>query len=506
MSAVLAANTNLNVLSSRVWAWVVAIFVIVIILTGGISIPSAGMLLFQSSISLAVLFLALFRLAGQGFPTRLAYWGAVLVCGAIGLLLLHLVPLPASVWTWFPGRELVQKNFELIGVSPGWSPLSLTPENTVADGIAMLPAIAAFLAVLSIKQRQVFWICGGIVVCAIASVALSLLQHLHGEDPTYYLYDVTPGVGVGIFNNRSFFAAQLYTSIPVLSAYAVTAQQKWHLKPILVVAAGIIYAGIILVGLSLSESRSGILLAMPAILFAVILAFSRPHETRRSTVTTMALIALMLGVLVLGQVSMAGLLRLTQIDPLTDYRAIIGKGSIELGLWQFPTGSGFGSFVPLYQLHETPEMMHAEFVNHAHNDWLELVIEGGAPALFLLVAFVFWYLFSLVRVWRYGQGGQTALFQRMASLVIPLLLMHSFLDFPLRTPALMVLFSLCCGIMVLQPDLAKGNFSSLRRAQPLKSGSGPVTAPERKSFQRPKTGFGAIKPSDQNGPDTDNLQ
>jgi exopolysaccharide production protein ExoQ len=262
----------------------------VIILTGGISMPSAGMLAFQSVISVILLALALFRLVVHGFPTRIAYWGALLICSAIGLLLLQLIPLPASVWMLFPGRELVQKNFELIGIAPGFSTLSLMPENTKADGIAMLPAIAAFLAVLSVSQRQVFSICGGIVVCSIASVGLSLLQHFHGEDPTYYLYDVTPGVGVGIFNNRSFFSAQLYTSIPILSAFAVTAQQKWHIKPILVVAAGIVYAGIILVGLSLSQARSGILLAMPGILFAVILAFSQPHEVKRGTATTVALV------------------------------------------------------------------------------------------------------------------------------------------------------------------------------------------------------------------------
>jgi O-Antigen ligase len=505
MSAVLAANTRINTLSASAWGWIVTVFVMVIILTGGISIPSAGMLAFQSVISAVLLVLALFRLAAQGFPTRIAYWGAILVCGAIGLILFQLVPLPASVWTLFPGRELVQKNFELMGIAPGFSTLSLMPEITKADGIALLPAIAVFLAVLSVSQRQVFWICGGIVACAIASVGLSLLQHFHGEDPAYYLYDVTPGVGVGIFNNRSFFSAQLYTSIPILSAFAVTAQQKWHIKPILVVAAGIIYAGIILVGLSLSQSRSGILLAMPAILFAVILAFSQPHEAKRGTATTVALMALLLGVLVLGQVSMAGLLRFTDVDPFTDYRTVIAKGSIDLGFWQFPIGSGFGSFVPLYQLHETPDMMHAEFVNHAHNDWLELVIEGGAPAILLLAAFVFWFLFCLIRVWRYGQGGQTALFQRMASLVIPLLLIHSFFDFPLRTPALMALFALCCGIMVLPPDLTKGSSKTTRKT-PSSGSTTPVSGNERKPFQRPKTGFGATRTSGQNDPGPDNLQ
>jgi O-antigen ligase len=208
-----------------------------------------------------------------------------------------------------------------------------------------------------------------------------------------------------------------------------------------------------------------------------------------------------LGVLVVGQAGMAGLLRFAEVDPVTDYRTVIAKGSIDLGIRQFPIGSGFGSFVPMYQLHETPEMMRAEYVNHAHNDWLELIVEGGAPALFLLVGFVIWYLYALVRVWRYGQGGQTALFQRMASLVIPLLLIHSLVDFPLRTPTLMVLFALCCGITVLQPDVARGNIKPSRRKQ-----SSEPEVGVSKSFQRPKTGFGAKRPGGQLGPDADHLQ
>jgi O-antigen ligase len=503
MSQALKVGQQKSHFWESLWPLVVTGFVVVITLSGGISIPQPKVLIFQSSASLIVLALALVRLAVLGFPTRLAVWGAVLLAATVGLVLFQLLPLPPWLWQLFPGRDLVLRNYALIGTLPGWAPLSLSPENTAADGIALLPAIAAFLAVLTVPQREMIWVCGCVVACAIVSVAMALLQHYHGADSTYYLYDAAEGIGVGTFNNRSFFAAQLYSSVPILSAFAVAAQNRWRLRPLLVGVAGIIYAAIILAGLSLSASRTGILLAMPAVLFAVILAYSRSSGTQRISSATMGVLALLLGFFVVGQASMVGLLRLTQIDPLTDYRTIISRNSFDLALQQVPTGAGFGSFVPLYQIHETPETMRPEYVNHAHNDWLELLIEGGIPALLLLAVFVAWYFAGLIRVWRYGQGSQTALFSRMASLVVPLLVLHSVVDFPLRTPALMVLFALCCGTMALQPEITKENFNPPRRGR---VASAAPPARERKPFQRPKAGFGAAGAIAPGVPDTENLQ
>jgi O-Antigen ligase len=485
---------------------VIAGYVTVLILGGGISIPTPWMVMFQSGLSLLVIGWALIRLAKQGFPTKLAFWGAVIAAGAIGLVLAQLLPLPPTIWQTFPSRDLVIRNYALIGELPGWSPLSLSPDGTSADGIALLPGLAAFLAVLTVNARQVFWIGAGIVTCAIISIGFSLLQHFDGGDSAYYLYDSAGGIGVGTFNNRNFFAAQLYTSIPILSAFAVAAQDRWRLRPILVLAAGIVYAGIILVGLSLSASRTGILLAMPAVLFGVILAYSRSSGPKHLSATTYGLIALLFGFFVVGQASVVGLLRLVQSDPLTDYRAVISKGSIELALRFVPTGGGFGTFVPLYQLQETPETMRPEYVNHAHNDWLELVIEGGGAAVILLAAFLLWFILSALRVWRYGQGGRTALFQRMASLVLPLLLLHSFVDFPLRTPALLILFALCCGIITLKPEILKSATPPGRSRKPPAAPVITNNPGERKPFRRPQTGFGASAPVNPGGASEDPLQ
>ena len=56
----------------------------------------------------------------------------------------------------------------------------------------------------------------------------------------------------------------------------------------------------------------------------------------------------------------------------------------------FPVGSGIKSFEPVFQLFERPHELTDELVNNAHNDWLELFLEGGIPAGLIMAAWLFW--------------------------------------------------------------------------------------------------------------------
>jgi O-antigen ligase len=53
----------------------------------------------------------------------------------------------------------------------------------------------------------------------------------------------------------------------------------------------------------------------------------------------------------------------------------------------WPWGSGFGTFVPVYAGYEKPAEISARYINRAHNDWLEMVLEGGIAVVILAGAF-----------------------------------------------------------------------------------------------------------------------
>ena len=95
------------------------------------------------------------------------------------------------------------------------------------------------------------------------------------------------------------------------------------------------------------------------------------------------------------------------------------------------------------------------FVNHAHDDWIELWLEAGVPGALIISAFLGWFLFRSFQVWvradrEWSVGG--IVFERAGSIIILLLLLHSVVDYPLRTTAMMAVFSVACGFLVTRPQ------------------------------------------------------
>ncbi len=83
-------------------------------------------------------------------------------------------------------------------------------------------------------------------------------------------------------------------------------------------------------------------------------------------------------------------------------------------------------------------------MNQAHNEPMQLTIEGGAPALGLLAAFAGWWLWSGVKVARReGPSGGKALAIAWVT-ATAILLASSLVDYPLRTPLLSALFAVAC--------------------------------------------------------------
>lgn len=109
-----------------------------------------------------------------------------------------------------------------------------------------------------------------------------------------------------------------------------------------------------------------------------------------------------------------------------------------------PFGSGFGTFAQAYRLHEDPDLVNWIHVNHVHNDYLELVVELGVPGALLLAAFLLWWAWRFFALWSSTGASPLA---RAATLVTLGLLLHSLVDFPLRTAALSALFAASVGVM-----------------------------------------------------------
>jgi O-antigen ligase len=109
--------------------------------------------------------------------------------------------------------------------------------------------------------------------------------------------------------------------------------------------------------------------------------------------------------------------------------------------WQyFPWGSGNGSFVEVYQVAEPTALIQDTYLNHAHNDVLEIAVTLGLPGLALLTLFAIAWLRASIAVFRSSVADDTIVLARVGSLIAAMLALASAVDYPLRTPSIACLF------------------------------------------------------------------
>lgn len=435
-----------------VWPGAVSAALLLAIVAGGSSQASSAAFLGFRVLCLVLLGVALLRL----LSVRLALaekLSLVFIVTGVALVCLQLVPLPYSVFAGLPGRDLVAKVFTIAGIPPQAMPMTLSPEATRACLLALLPPIALFLATLTTDHRMRWLLACAVLMGSAANVFLGLAQRFEGAKSGLYLYEITNyGSATGFFSNRNNFAMLLCVAIPL--AWAVTHKliRMRLLSPVLGLGAGAVMMLVIFMGLAASNSRSGILLGMLSLTLSTLMVLATPASSsrseRRARRARFSVLAILGGAFVIGQFGMTGILRIVETDPLTEYRVQIRDVTKRAAADYFPVGSGFGTFREVYAMHETPATIISAYINHAHNDWLELWLEGGLPAAALMACFVALFAGQALRVWNPKGPYAEHLLPRAASIGALVLLLHSLVEFPLRMPSLAAIFGALIAMMM----------------------------------------------------------
>ena len=433
----------------RIWIFALVFSFAIILACGGISVPNLSTLIVQVTIGIVILALSTVRIVGTDMP-RYPKLALVIVLFGVGLLLVQILPLPHQIWMAFPGREFVIESLRATGIPSGWLPLSLDANSTRDDLIFIAPALALFVAALTVQANQRIYLVLTLLGFVLVSIILGLAQKFQGPTSSLYIYDFgSNGSATGFFANRNFSAALLYAAIPFVVALALNWIRSGKTHKIVGPFFAFIFIAVIIAGLGATESRMGIILAFFAILLSIPLIWTKQGQS----IGSRGLVIMMfIAVFLIAQFGLVAILRLASTDSVSEYRTTIYAVSLSTLRSVFPVGGGFGSFVPLYAMHETPSVVTTAFVNHAHNDWLELVLEGGLPMAILLVAYLVWYASATYNIWAKGRDISEDLLLKAASISIALLLFHSFFDYPLRTPALMGLFALLNGFLACGPQ------------------------------------------------------
>jgi O-antigen ligase len=391
------------------------------------------------------------RLATAPTPAML-----VLAAIAVALPLYELLPLPPSLWTHLPGRATFAAGYAASRTDLPWLPVSLDPAATGQSLLALLPGVAVFLAVGELGHRARRTISLVLIGLGLASVLLGLAQVMQGPASGLRLFTFTHVENsVGFFANRNHYAALLYTLIPLVTAWIVAALSLRQSQRLIALVCLVVAYVALLLGLGMAASRTGMALAIVAALASLPLVLTQGAMTMRRALAILAA-PIALGLAAVIEFALFNVLGRFEADALSDYRFHIAGKTIEAAETFQPVGSGLGTFVPVYQMFEKGADLISMYVNHAHNDWLELWLEGGWPVLLLVAALLAWFIRATVRAWRHiGTTDAPAIdrtLPRAASIAVVLLLLHSTVDYPLRTTALMAMLAFCAALLTPAPS------------------------------------------------------
>lgn len=415
-------------------------------------------------LELAAVLLLAYPLMRPVFPQRLPADFLAGLALLIFLPVLQLVPIPFATWQTLPGRELYAEALAAFGTAAdaGSRPLSLLPRVTEAAWLALLPPLVVFLAAISLPgnrlQKLVYLFIGIATVQAI----LALVQFGGGAQTDFRTSLSDIGTGIGTYVNRNHLAGMLAMALPLALGLLATGigrpresdsyrgrgllrrltnalSQSSRFNQTLLFSAVCIA---ILLGIIFSRSRSGIMLAMLGVFLSAILYGYRVGQQRS---TNLVVVFSVVGLALALEIGLAPVLERFSVEgALEDARWGIFGSSVEAIRSFFPFGSGLGTFPEVYRSFQPDDI--AYFVNHAHNDYVEYLFEGGLPAAVAILLFAVAYTRAWPRLLKLPRWRSLSFMQAGAGLGLLLMALHGLTDYNWHIPANAIYFALMAGV------------------------------------------------------------
>ncbi|GMR18029.1 MAG: hypothetical protein BMS9Abin33_0429 [Gammaproteobacteria bacterium] len=252
----------------------------------------------------------------------------------------------------------------------------------------------------------------------------------------FFFLDIEPK---SIFVTRNTHAALLnIISLPASGYFLRITTSKNFSRTPEILLGGILF--ILFFSIALTTSRGAILSLLLGM--GILLSVSYRHVHKRGTV---ALLILLSGSFFLANLAMqGGLSERMQAALNPANRLIIWKPAWEMLMASPWIGIGLGIYPLAWLPYKNPADTTAGFF--VHNDYLQLWIEAGLPALILIILLMASVLWMLIRVLRISNGDYkiqieaTAIFSGLLALAS-----HSFVDFNFYIPSILLISGLLLG-------------------------------------------------------------
>jgi O-antigen ligase len=322
-------------------------------------------------------------------------------------------------------------------------------------------AVSFFLTVQSfqtkkcVKQFIWFLLSLGFVVSL-----FGLIQYFAFNGKLYWCVSLPAGVSpFGPFVNPNHFAGFVELIAPLGLTMLFFPSRRREEVPLL-----LLFTIVPIGAVFLSASRAGIIVVV--LEFALLAFFAQVHRMRRKQLVRATAIGLLAG----GMVLWLGVTKALERFELLAHQGVSRelRVAMDKDTWRIVQdhplmGTGFGTLIAVYPRYES--FYNGTTVDHAHNDFLELLSDTG------LVGGVCGALFIGLLFYRGFGNFQVAERGSARALVAgPLvgcagMLLHSFVDFNLHIPSNALIFLLLASLATKALRFAPGPWPSVQEAR-----------------------------------------
>ena len=367
----------------------------------------------------------------------------------------YLIPVPESLWVALPGRADFAASQQWLEQQTAGTGLafSLVPQKTLHALIALLPILTVALATATRPARHLITLTYVVLAMAAAQAALGLLQYSTQLESLYFWSDPNRNAQ-GTYLNRNHFAVMMYLPLPIalgllalnMGKYPKMRDEaekpqfdKWLVKTLFIAFVVIL----LILGGILSRSRTGIFLTIAAIFISSFLFARHIGGARSGSVAASA------SVIAAGIAFSVGLIpivnRFISKNPMEDLRWELFEVTREGISKFFPVGSGPGTFQEIYRTIQPYDQRL--FINHVHNDYLELLFEIGAVGMVVLFLLLVLYIYGWIAL-RGMRWHEIRFIKVGAGISLFLIMLHSLVDFNMHTPANALLVAFLAGVFL----------------------------------------------------------
>jgi O-antigen ligase len=296
-----------------------------------------------------------------------------------------------------------------------------------------------------------------------ALASFALIQGISSNGKLYWIRQPRMGGWVyGPYVNHNHYAGLMEMLVPIPLVLSLTKLASARTR-----AAAAAVAAVMVGTIFLSGSRGG-MLAIVAELLVLGVILIKQKRGLRTAIGIGVFLVIVVGLLVWvggGELSK----RIATAGPShselsSDVRRYINRDGLRMFLKKPVLGWGLGTFPVVYPQFRT--FYTNFFVNQAHNDYLQLLVEMGLLGFATMV----WFLVTLYRRaikkianWTNEISGAVAL---ACVLGLSGILVHSTVDFNLQIPANAALFYVLCTIAASEPFVQPARKRRVARSKP----------------------------------------